>query len=152
MSVRSGLIIATCMRPASMCLEALNVAVEMAGWETASNVWVSTYPEYLGCDVVCTPDSFMLQYKLLRQNKRTKLYSRILDFFDCSDLVLPLSLFFSHIFLSIFLQIRMSVLQRTTTATPMQTASTHQDPIGVHARRASMETDFPALVRLLKFL
>ena len=45
----------------------------------------------------------------------------------------------------------MSAPQRTTTAIPMQTVSTHRDPTGVHARRASMETDFPAPVRLLTF-
>lgn len=41
--------------------------------------------------------------------------------------------------------IRMNVLQRTTTATSMQTVSTHQGRTGAHAKRDSMEMDFHAL-------
>lgn len=41
-SVRSGLITVTCTLPVSMSLEVLNVAVETAGREMASSVWVST--------------------------------------------------------------------------------------------------------------
>lgn len=41
-----------------------------------------------------------------------------------------------------------NVLQRTTTATPTQTASTRRDPTGVPAKRASTEMAFHAPVRL----
>lgn len=40
---------------------------------------------------------------------------------------------------------RMSVQQRTTTVTSMQTVSTHQARTGAHVKRASMEMDFHAL-------
>lgn len=67
MSVRSGLITATCMLPASTCLEALNVAVETVGLEMASSVWVSMCPDYFSCDVICRPDSFTLQDEFQRE-------------------------------------------------------------------------------------
>ncbi len=60
MSVRLVLITATCTLPALMYLAALNVAVVMDGWETASSVWVSTNLQYLSCDFVLRPDNFIL--------------------------------------------------------------------------------------------
>lgn len=55
MSVRLGLTTATCMLPVSMCLEALNVAVEMVGLEMASSVLVSIII------VMCFVDQIVLQ-------------------------------------------------------------------------------------------
>lgn len=42
-SVKSDPITVTCTPPASTFPEASNAAAETAGWEMASNVWVSGY-------------------------------------------------------------------------------------------------------------
>lgn len=87
-SVRSELITATCMLPASTYREALNAAVEMAGWEMASSVWVSrTSQNILQCYVVwfvlaCTEEYLILFFLF-------GLSSAKICFFTLFSLLLP---------------------------------------------------------------
>lgn len=96
MSVRSGLITATCMLPASTCQEALNVAVETAGWEMASSVWVSTCLENLSAGVACGTDILWCNTRFYDKIKvqNCVLFSRILDFFSSAINVSSLTLYF----------------------------------------------------------